>query len=284
MSPTDSSKFECILPSRPEHFLGREVDTYSVVEFVLSRRFVSLIARVSGIGRSSLAKMVCHSIVDRFSTMSVTITHIFYIPCAVSVHSAANDNFMHVLYKQLIQAEIVTDQSAEDSGTQFEELVDRIVDALRYTKALLVFDGIEENDEAIRTQTLPYFLNILFRDTKNVRVLLVGRERITKPNLGICSFSGVGEFVYSLGPLNYKNTVRLFSMNCPHVQTIGAHERQRLQKMVSAEEGLMTSFESDCRSDEIFKALGEGTPAKILDVATHIKRDDYDHLWRDQNI
>ena len=49
-----------ILPSRPEDFMGRNVDMYKVLASVLQRRFVTITGATTGIGKSTLAVAVAN--------------------------------------------------------------------------------------------------------------------------------------------------------------------------------------------------------------------------------
>eukprot|EP00592_Proboscia_alata_P003201 CAMPEP_0194375938 /NCGR_PEP_ID=MMETSP0174-20130528/24497_1 /TAXON_ID=216777 /ORGANISM="Proboscia alata, Strain PI-D3" /LENGTH=2279 /DNA_ID=CAMNT_0039156461 /DNA_START=633 /DNA_END=7472 /DNA_ORIENTATION=+ len=259
------------LPTPPQGFLGRETDMYHVLNAVLDRRFVNVVGK-TGIGRSSLASSLCQYINDRKTTM-IEIETIFYIRARKSSEKERNDgSFITPLYNQLVASGKI---SSSIDCTTLDEKGTHIFKSLNKLKALIVLERAEvlSGDEI---QELPLFLRDLFEKTQKVRVLMTSKSK-----LGVSLLGNVGEHVYNLGQLNFKNTVRLFAHFCQHVHT-GEERRKVLEDLVpddqqlvchSDESGIITS-----RSREILEILGTGVPARIMEQAHQIKKEDYDKL------
>jgi hypothetical protein len=132
-------------------------------------------------------------------------------------------------------------------------MVKGIVKTLRNSKALLVFDIGDAEDQAddeeavASAREFPQLLSSLFRETKYVKVLIVGHRPLVVPSLG-----GVGEHIMTLGTLSFRNTVKLFSTLCPHLHT--GSERHRLTKRL-------------CPKEDADLALNDPTIVRVLLVA-----------------
>lgn len=265
----ENGAIEQALPTPPQGFLGREVDMYTLLNEVLTKRFVSLVG-ITGIGRSSLASAVCHYVNDRKSTM-IAIETIFYVRAKPSRGSDRFGSFMKPLHKQLVA---VGKARPLKKGSDLDDVFQSIFTALSKTKALIVFDRAEVLEGSIEAQEFPLFLSSLFRDTRNVRVLMTAR----KP-LGLSSLRGVGENVVTLGPLNFKSTVRLFAILCPHVHT-GDERRRLLELLVPDEQADVCASDDDIteRSSSIFEILGNGIPSRTFDVAYQMTKKEYHGL------
>ena len=75
----------------------------------------------------------------------------------------------------------------------------------------------------------------------------------------------VGETLVSVGPLTFKNTVRLFSRLCPHLHT--ARDRRVLfESLVIEDQQDVTIASRDItpRTYAILERMGEGHPGRIL--------------------
>ena len=190
----------------------------------------------------------------------VTIKHIFYIRARQAMRKDFMASVIKPLQAQLHCANIATSLY---EGQEKGEIFRSIFNALSDTKALIVFDRIEVLEGSDESQEFPLFLRSLFRETQKTRVLITAR----KP-LGLSSLGGVGERVYNLVPLTFKNTVSLFAILCPHAHT-SERRRRLIEHLVSdhtqadlrlSDEGLKET------SRDILKRLGEGIPSKTFEV------------------
>lgn len=252
------------LPTLPQGFIGRETDLYHALNLVLNRRLVNIVGP-TGMGRSSLAAALCHYIDDRKSTL--LFDDIYFIKSVIQRQGAAKSSPIITLYDQLVSAQKAQEVS---DGTDLDEIVKEILLSLKQRKSLLVFDRIEALDGTTDTQDFHYFLGQIFEKTKDVSVLITSNEPIGLTSLG------VGESVYNLGPLNFRNTVKLFGFHCPHLHC--ARERKELQEGLASHAVMNKLAEDDEFSQEIKSKLGGGVPAKTYAVAYEMSAGDFSLL------
>lgn len=240
-------------PTPPQFFLGREVEMYHVLNAILTKRLVTVVGE-TGVGKSSLVCAICHYINERSSTI-LEVDRIFFVK---TKQGCGGDRFRLLIQSLLDKLVEAGKADLPVPGTDMEDLFEIICRALKSTKALIVFDRtelMEGNDEA---QDFPLFLSNLFRETRNVRVMLTGRQA-----LGIPSIGGVVEQPYYLGPLNFGNTVRLFANLCPHLHTPG--ERQKFFHQLVTDCDIADCISTDSgiteRTKVLFKKLGDGKPS-----------------------
>lgn len=254
-------------PSPPQFFIGREVDMYFVLRSILEKRLVNVVGEV-GIGRSSLVCALCHYINERASTIG-EIDHIYY----VKVKRTRSTSVMRKIVAQLVKTMNASGTLGPVSiDAEYDSVVDDICKSLKNSKALLVFDRIENIDGKEDASEFPMLLSSLLKETRNTRILLTS----TNP-LGIPSLGGQVEHQYSLGPLNFSNTVRLFANLCSFLHT--PLDRKRLFESVVTESSEAELLPNDpgLRNDtkKAFSILGDGVPAKIEKEAYTITKENY---------
>ena len=260
-------------PTPPQFFLGREVDMYHVLNAILSKRLVTIVGE-TGVGRSSLVCAICHYINERSSTI-LEFDRIFF----VKTKQGRGGDRCRLLIQSLLDKLVEAGKShPQQPDMDMEDLFDVICRALKNTKALIVFDRtelFEGNDEA---QDFPLFLSNLFRETRNVRVMLTCRRA-----LGIPSIGGVVEQQYHLGPLNFANTVRLFANLCPHLHTPG--ERQNFFHQLVTDADMADCLPTDpgiaCRTTLLFRKLGDGKPSGTEKAAYGMPAEEVRSLGRE---
>jgi len=263
-----SSQSDHHLPTPPQGFLGREVEMYLLLNAVLDKRLVNLVGP-TGMGRSSLVAALCHYAHDRKADMR--IDNIFYVRARQTRRSQPLSAILSPLHKQLVAAGMTVPQP---TAYDMDEIANSIVKALHSDRSLIVLDRIEVMEGSEDAAELPLFLNNLFRQTRYVRVLLTANAP-----LNLSSFAGVGEHIEELGPLNLKNTVKLFGILCRHVCTAG--ERKNLSEAIvnQEEEDMCVSDASlSSRSRDVFSRLGDGIPARIFDAAYQISAEEYQSM------
>jgi len=258
-------------PTPPQFFLGREVDMYFVLKLILTKRLVSVVGE-SGIGRSSMVCAVCHYINERASTI-LAIEKMYFVKAKKGRQGGSCRSLLEQLQRKIVESEAGKGEVPE-RGADMEDMYDFICTSLKNEKALLVFDRMEllgeiSDDEAKGNEMKDFlmFLDTIFRGTKNVRVLLTGRRQLGRPSLG-----GQVESTYTLGPLNYENTVRLFANLCPHLHTEG--ERYKLYQHLVEDYGqaLLRPVDVglDRKTKAVFALLGDGVPSMIEKAAYEI--------------
>lgn len=172
-------------PLPPQPFVGREVDTFCVLQLILEKRLVNVVGE-AGVGRSSLVRAVCHYINERASTMMV-IDQIYYIEAKQERRQNPSTALIHGLLKLLYKAEKVHDPpfvGADTGDNDIETMSDTVCRALKNEKALLVFDRVSLLEDSSDTNEFPIFLSSLLRETRNVRVLLTNHRPLGIPSIG----------------------------------------------------------------------------------------------------
>ena len=252
------------LPAPPQGFIGRETDLYHTLNLVLKRRFVNIIGP-TGMGRSSLAAALCLYIDDRKSTL--LFDNIYFVRSTLNRPGVEKSSPIASLHKRLVSLGKVVALSID---TDLDEIIKDILESLKQTKTLLVFDKIETLDGTTEAQDFHFFLGQIFAETKDVSVLVTSNKSI-----GLLSLANVGESVYNLEPLNFKNTVKLFAYHCPRLHS--PRERKELLKELAPDTEINKPMEDEI-SKQIKSILGGGIPAKAFTIAYEISVEEFQQL------
>ncbi|KAL7574643.1 hypothetical protein ACA910_002992 [Epithemia clementina (nom. ined.)] len=263
-------------PSPPQFFIGREVDMYIVLNLLLAKRLVSVIGDV-GVGRSSLVCALCHYVNERKTTMT-QINRIHYVKAKQGrTKQHRVKSLVQRLVKKLIESGTISSEDV-DKDADIESLIDLICKALKYEHVLIVFDRTDllEDDES---NEFPMFLSNLFRETRNVRVLLTA-----KGTLGIPSIGGHVEHYYRLGPLTYANSVRLFASLCPYMHTPSDRRRLYNKMVANIEEAELLPTDPGISHTVVrkFELIGNGIPSNIEKAAYTISKENFMFLLRSE--
>jgi hypothetical protein len=206
---------------------------------------------------------LCHYINERASTV-IVIERIYY----VKARRSRKKNPFKTLVVQLMN-KIFGDDKAKlrDKDADMETMFDEICDMLKTEKALIVFDRAEIVGDA--DGEFPMLLSKLCRETKFVKVLLTNLKPLGIPSLG--------EHPVNLGPLNFAETVRLFSKNCPYVHTPADRHRLYDSLVVDTEEGELLATDPGLgeTTQRIFEMIGEGLPSKIERAAYNLTKETF---------
>ena len=256
-------------PSPPEFFIGREVDMYYVLKAVLAKRLVSVVGE-TGVGRSSLVCALCHYINERATTM-IAIDHIYY----VKAPQKRKSNVFRSLVQRFLK-KIVEEKNCPpiDPEADMESMFEAICRNLKHDKALVVFDRIELVVNADNANDFPMLLSKLCRETKNIKVLVTNHHSLGIPSLG--------EHPISLGPLNFADTVRLFTNLCPYLHTPA--ERRKMYESLVRDEEMAELLATDpglrASASRIFAILGDGVPSRIEKAAYDLSKEDFLRLYK----
>lgn len=261
-------------PTAPQFFLGREVDMYYIITALLKlrKRLVSVLGE-TGIGRSSLVCALCHYINERASTIC-DIHHIYFIK---PKHGGRNVSCRSLLRQLLDKLEENGKCRPSDEDADTESMLDTICRSLKQDKALIVFDRTELLEKSDESQELLMILSSIMYETKQVKVVITGRNALGQPSIG-----GQVEHSFNLGPLNFSNTVNLFANLCPYLHT--PSERAALSTtLLRKDDGQKNLFPGDAallnaRTKEILSRIGNGVPAKIEKAAYGMSKDDLRRL------
>jgi hypothetical protein len=101
--------------------------------------------------------------------------------------------------------------------------------------------------------------------------------------LGIPSIGGVVEQPYTLGGLNFANTVRLFANLCPHLHTPAERQQFFTRMIVDAQQADLHLGDPSLseRTKRYFPLLGNGFPAKTEKAAYSISPENLTNLGKD---
>jgi len=266
-------------PTPPQFFLGREVDLYYILSALLklNKRLVSVLGE-TGIGRSSLVCALCHYINERASTIS-EIQQIYFIKPKQGDRNVLCRSLVRQLLEKLEENGKCrpTDEDKDTSDT--EAMLEIICRKLKNDKCLIIFDRTELiKSSDVECLELPKILSTILYETKQVRVVITAHSSLGQPAIG-----GQVEHPYSLGPLTYVNTVKLFANLCPHLHT--PSERGMLvKKLIRNDEDQMNLLPDNprlkARMTGIFSVIGDGIPAKIEKAAYGISREDLERLQK----
>jgi hypothetical protein len=242
-------------PMPPPVFVGREVDMLKVLRALEETRLVSVVGE-TGVGRRSLVYALCHYINERRSTMT-TIERIYYIrPSPV----ASCQTLILLLLDKLVKDWRTI---LPDCESHADVLIERVCHILNNEKALIVFDltkwqgGLEDDDD------FAAFLTMLIQDTRNVRVLLIGRGPIFPIDDGF-------EKTIQLKPLPFSSSIRLFANLCPDLRTHDERTEFCNRLAFNREKKLNRFWNDSFINKQTRLILGNGFPKIILEAAKNV--------------
>ncbi len=258
----------------------------SAINACLNRRLVTLLG-VAGIGKSALAAAVCRYMGVRRNisdgivfvrlqgkqTLDEMIQAIIQgvarqLPAAATSSSGAGPpppSFASAAAAAASSSGPALALAGADAAP-LERDEEWLFTRLRNLRVLLVLDHMQELQASQDGINAKIFLSQLFDATRYVKVMVTTSRPL---DLHTLPGAGVGESLVSVGPLNFRNTVRLFSRLCPHLHT-ARDRRVLLESLVWPEdqaEVTIASRDVSPRTCAILERLGEGHPARCVRVA-----------------
>lgn len=250
---------ENFIPSPPMPFIRRELDMYFLLQKILSHRLVTLVGD-QGSGCSSMVSAVSQYVRQRRTTM-LNICDIYFIRGDKNMCTSTMDSFILPLHAQLV----AEGKAPNLKGSPSNEDVCRIIcETLAEKRALVVFDGVDSKDAALKD-----FLYFLFKSTNSVKLLVAARAPIG------FSTSNVEESVCHLRPLDFESTALLFSKVCPHADT---PQKQQALRVVILDKSSSGREDSDEQRRALYEKLGGGLPSLTIHAAKAITRKEFDSL------
>lgn len=256
----DENSMRQFFPEPPQHIVGREIDTYNLIQEILSKRIVTLIGE-KGIGCSTLVASTCKYIAERKTTMP-DIERIYFVRGG---HGGVND--IHSFSKQLYD-QLSLEGKVEKLGNRngFELVFKTVLNALSTAKALVVIDGL-----AFIDRVLADFVNTLVETTNAVKVLMISQKSSHLKS------TIIEDCVFNLGPLDGEASAKLFGMICPHTNT-SAKQLDFFNLYVAKTSTGEWHCARDC-TRRLYQTVSKGIPRRVVDFAKEIPAKDLHRLF-----
>jgi len=274
--PTDVVQDEdpmALLPQMPDHFCGREVDVYEILES-LRVDDVIRIGGVKGSGKKSVLSVLSRYILER--SKSFQIDSVFWLPPPSGVIPEPDSLYgdLCLVLQWIIAAE---DDIWDD--TDYMEARERIIVEMEGRNSILVIDGRVFTNE-IAGELLERFLTLLLNEV-NVKIILITASDASRAKT---KRSTSEETTIYLGPLDFRSTVKLYgnacslisssengggSMSLEEFESYLVHDSQKLEE--GTPDSLVKNSKKPIlsqRQKELYESMGSGNPQEILRKAT----------------
>mmetsp|Transcript_37350 Transcript_37350/g.57949 ORF Transcript_37350/g.57949 Transcript_37350/m.57949 type:complete len:1510 (+) Transcript_37350:109-4638(+) len=264
-----------IVPSLPQHFVGREVDMYEILESLR----VDDVIRVGGepgIGKKSVLAAVSRYVLER--PKSFLINDVFWLPAPKGI-IPEEDTLYHDLCEAL--EFMVTSEDDVWDEEEFTDIRERIMIELEEKRTILVIDGRIFTTEAAG-ENLERFLSHLLNEVSVKIILITAFEGDQKKKRR----SRSQETIITVNPLSYKSTSLLFGNSCQHISTTGnpmVHTAEEFSDFLVPPSIKRLGAETKAtsrRRDELFERMGKGIPIDIMDMAASFSEEDLGALLR----
>ena len=273
------------LPRMPQHFIGREVDMYEIIEALRADDIIR-VGGSPGNGKDSVVSAVCHYMLQRQDAFS--LDEIFWLPPPEGV--VADED---TLYGDLCLAMRL--MNADTKGVNWDdeenmECRERIELELEDMKCLIVIDDRGFKDRS-QQELLEKFLSHLLNAGTGSKVLIVtskgSDEFSTVSGMSMATGrTGTGEeSTIEIGPLNFKSTALLFGGICKFITSSGcpaAHSAQEFAELLEppcvADQVAGGNDKISERRFDLFKRMGNGYPSKVVTAATNVRKKQFIEL------
>ena len=258
------------LPKVPEHFVGREVDMYEILESLR----VDDVVRVGGppgCGKASVVAAVSRYVLER--PKSFQINSVFWLPPPKGVVAEEDTLYgdLDFVMSQLIEAE--DDIWDEEDYTDAR---DRILVELEGKRVVFVIDGRHFESEAAG-ENLERFLSYLLNEVSLKIILLTATE--VKGSATRTSRSRSEETIINIGPLDFKSSAVLFGESSKFVSITGcpvAHTAEEFAGFLVPPSVAQTvdqptrSKTTSNRQKTLYEKMGKGNPRAIVETAANM--------------
>jgi hypothetical protein len=265
-----------MLPPIPKHFVGREVDMYEILES-LRVDDVIRIGGAPGSGKASLVSAVSRYILKR--PKSFLIDNVLWLPQPKGL--AVDEDTM---YGDLCQVSSMLIDAEDDiwEEEEYKDSRERILLEMEGKRNIFVIDGRAYTSEAAG-ENLERFLSHLLNET-SVKIILLTASEATAASK--TSRSHMEETIIHVGPLDFNSSAILFgnaskfvsSRGCPLAYT--AEEFAAFLVPPSIAKLTDQSKNSSRRQNELYERMGNGNPAKIVEIASNMSEDEFNDLLR----
>ena len=265
-----------MLPPVPEHFVGREVDMYEILESLR----VDDVVRVGGpqgSGKATVVSAVSRYILKR--PKSFLINSVFWLPPPKGVTPDEDS-----LYGDLCKVTGMMIDSEDDiwEEEEYTEARERILVEMEGKRVILVVDGRSFVSEAAG-ENLELFLSHLLNEC-GVKIILITATEADAS--GKTSRSRSEETIIHLGPLDYRSTAILFGNSSKFVSSAKCSAAYSAEEFASylvppsvAKLGDQ-SKSSSRRQAVLFERMGSGNPSAIVEAASKMSEKEFNDLLR----
>ncbi len=266
------------IPPLPQHFVGREVEIYDLLEALRGDEIVRIVGP-TGSGKKSVIAAVCHYAWKRRHTFS--IDRIFWLP-PLGIMTAPEDS----LYGDLCRCISILEKAQAnvwDMDVMLLECRQRIEFEMEDLRLVLVVDEHRLQNSKDSQEGLEKFITFLLSFT-NVKIVLIESR---SPGDGLSYISHISrdtngsvpleEATIAVNPLNFKSTARLFGENCKFITSGGCPAAHNAAEFADLLEPTLRpdSVKITQRQSELYTRMGQGLPFAVISAASTISKEDF---------
>lgn len=267
------------LPRLPQHFLGREVCMYEILE-ALRVADITKITGKPGNGKDSAVAAVCTYALERKNTF--LLDDIFWLPALEGVHPQEDS-----LYGDLNLCINVLKDSREDIWETNDTLLEcreRIEIELEGMQVVLVVDDRDFQYRSAQEGVGKFISHLL--NVANAKVILITSQSSDAYSSISTSTAGsrIEESQIEIEPLDFKSTALLFggiskfilSSGCPVAHSVTEFAELCEPAFVSKmpDPSLLVSQ----RRSDLFARMGSGFPSTVISAANSMQKKDFIEL------
>ena len=266
-----------LLPQLPQHFLGREVDMFEILEAVRADDLIR-VSGEKGSGKDSVVAAVCQYMLHR--RKSFQIDGIYWLPAPEGVVPDEDSLFGDLCLAINIMKDASRPTWDDDDLLECRE---RIELELEDKRVLLVIDDRDFSSRAAQDSLerfVSHFLNVAA-----VKIILMNSVSRSSDEFSIMSESTMGSKVdetnIEIGPLDFKDAALLFgavskfvaSSTCPAAHSAIEFAELCEPTSISKFQG-KAGIDSRRRAD-LFERMGNGLPSKVVQAASTMSKKEF---------
>ncbi|KAG7359457.1 hypothetical protein IV203_034555 [Nitzschia inconspicua] len=267
------------LPSIPDHFRGREIDMYEILESIRVDDIVK-ISGTPGYGKDAVVAAVAHYAMERRKLFA--IDDIFWIPAPEGVKPQADS-----LYDDLCQCCNLIRTSKEDiwdTNDSLLECKERLQIELEELKMILVVDDRSFSSKGCQ-DALEKFISFILNVSTSKVILITSRANESSSLLSNSTHgSRIEESTIEIGTLDFRSTAYLFgsiskmvsSKEFPLVHT--ANEFAELLEPPFVSRMADPSVVSSQRRTDLYAKMGSGLPSAVIASASGTDKDNFTRM------
>ena len=259
-----------LLPKVPEHFVGREVDMYEILESLR----VDDVVRVGGppgCGKASVVAAVSRYVLER--PKSFQISSVFWLPPPKGVVPEEDTLYGDLTF---VMSKLVEAEDDIWDEEEYTDARDRIMVELEGKRVVFVIDGRHFDSEAAG-ENLERFLSYLLNEISLKIILLTATE--VNGSATRTSRSRSEETIINIGPLDFNSSALLFGESSKFVSITGcpvAHTAEEFAGFLVPPSVAQTvdqptrSKVTSVRQKTLYEKMGNGNPRTIIETASRM--------------